>query len=352
MPIILINPTNITPDLSPFLDKYLACSDTMINFKTCIDDNNWISLTHPLLRVDAPEAAIFVLKSLKNLPEGSTGKIVEPIGELKKINDVWTFLLTSSTPKVIKIFTKPSYSLKKISSEARRTTEFSSKLTASPAFFQEKSGAIIMDWAGTIDLFKFYHQHKPLPLQQILTIMRNICLDVDNLHHRGAIHRDIKLENIMIDPDNLEVTLIDFTFTRTLAKPHKKICRKGSLYYCPPESLVSAKSTGLSYEEERYAVGICFAFLCGEQSISGFGMNVYACFERTKKEEFQGLFHNYPIISQTIQTAISNLIKNLTRFNASKRISFTEAIAEINRISDMLPENQHTTSGYGFCNLL
>ncbi|XP_016375610.1 serine/threonine-protein kinase pim-2-like [Sinocyclocheilus rhinocerous] len=56
----------------------------------------------------------------------------------------------------------------------------------------------------------------------------NICCE------RGVFHRDIKLENLLVNPDTLEVKLIDFG-CGTLMKDSAYMAFNGTEMFCPPE---------------------------------------------------------------------------------------------------------------------
>lgn len=61
---------------------------------------------------------------------------------------------------------------------------------------------------------------------------------VSYLHQRNICHRDIKLENIIIDPDTKIIKLIDFGFAVYSTKPLKLYC--GTPSYMAPE-IISKK---------------------------------------------------------------------------------------------------------------
>ncbi len=50
-----------------------------------------------------------------------------------------------------------------------------------------------------------------------MDIIRNVLSALEYIHNMGIIHRDIKPENILIEK-NLNIKLIDFGFSRFLAK--------------------------------------------------------------------------------------------------------------------------------------
>lgn len=65
--------------------------------------------------------------------------------------------------------------------------------------------------------------------------MINVARAILKCHEKGVIHRDIKMENIMVAED-LSVKVIDFGYGRVLADPSDLLDRYcGTPYYMPPE---------------------------------------------------------------------------------------------------------------------
>ena len=70
-----------------------------------------------------------------------------------------------------------------------------------------------------LPLLRIIKQSK-LALPQIRFIMLQICEAIAYLHAKNIMHKDMKPENVMIDPLTLQVKVIDYGF----AKIHEGEC--------------------------------------------------------------------------------------------------------------------------------
>ncbi|WFC99034.1 hypothetical protein MYAM1_001769 [Malassezia yamatoensis] len=88
-----------------------------------------------------------------------------------------------------------------------------------------------------------------------------LCLAVAYIHGRGIVHRDLKLENILLDADN-RIKLSDFGFTREY-EPHQFLrTRCGTTAYAAPEMLSGSRYLGP--EVDIWSLGvILYVLLCG-----------------------------------------------------------------------------------------
>jgi len=85
------------------------------------------------------------------------------------------------------------------------------------------------------DLYQYLFDGNGLDFNTIVTVLKQLVSALLFLHKNGIAHRDVKLENILIDPSSLEVKLCDFGFATHFAQGERldKYC--GSPYSVAPE---------------------------------------------------------------------------------------------------------------------
>nr|XP_021324373.1 MAP/microtubule affinity-regulating kinase 3 [Danio rerio] len=86
-----------------------------------------------------------------------------------------------------------------------------------------------------VDLSNFLEDHKGIVAEDVLRkIMFQATIAADTCLKRGVFHRDIKLENLLINPETLEVKLTDFG-CGALFNENGYTEFWGTPQYCPPE---------------------------------------------------------------------------------------------------------------------
>ncbi|XP_042573509.1 serine/threonine-protein kinase pim-1-like [Cyprinus carpio] len=92
-------------------------------------------------------------------------------------------------------------------------------------------------------------------------VMQQVIEAADKCCSRGVLHRDIKLENLLVNTDTLDVTLIDFGCGDLLHEmPYNTF--SGTRKYCPPEYLETGKYNGR--QATVFSLGVVlYTLVCG-----------------------------------------------------------------------------------------
>ena len=122
---------------------------------------------------------------------------------------------------------------------------------------------------------------RPFSEEIVQYLMKQIVSGLKYIHNKGVVHRDLKLDNIMIkfydqnDKTNLnmmkgKIKLIDFGFSTYLQKGQLTYSAIGTKLYCDPlilkkfEQNKSAKSKGYNKEVDIWSLGtLCYKMLIG-----------------------------------------------------------------------------------------
>jgi serine/threonine protein kinase len=82
-----------------------------------------------------------------------------------------------------------------------------------------------------------HHQKSkvPLPLLHVKLYMYQLCRALAHIHALGICHRDIKPQNLLVDPRNHQLKLCDFGSAKALVKGEPNVSYICSRYYRAPE---------------------------------------------------------------------------------------------------------------------
>jgi serine/threonine protein kinase len=117
---------------------------------------------------------------------------------------------------------------------------------------------ITMEYAEGTSLAELLKKRGRLPVGVALTIGKQLCRALEVAHEAGVVHRDIKPQNLMIDPGGF-LKVMDFGIAR-LAEGHRPseagLTRQGMMIgtpeYMSPEQLLAGEVDGRA---DLYAVG-------------------------------------------------------------------------------------------------
>ncbi|KAK1138894.1 hypothetical protein N8T08_001683 [Aspergillus melleus] len=127
----------------------------------------------------------------------------------------------------------------------------------------EKLVWLVLEYCPGDELYNYLLRHGPLPVDKVKKIFTQLVGAVAYVHSKSCVHRDLKLENILLDKHE-NVKLCDFGFTREYegkASYLQTFC--GTICYSAPEMLKGEKYAGEKVDVWSLGI-ILYALLAGE----------------------------------------------------------------------------------------
>lgn len=111
----------------------------------------------------------------------------------------------------------------------------------------------------------FIKKKQSMPLQHVKLYIYQICRSLSYIHSLGICHRDIKPQNVLINPTTHELKLCDFGSAKILVEGESNVSYICSRYYRAPELLFGA--TEYTGSIDTWSTGCVFAELLLSQPI-------------------------------------------------------------------------------------
>jgi 5'-AMP-activated protein kinase, catalytic alpha subunit len=121
---------------------------------------------------------------------------------------------------------------------------------------------IIMEYCAGGSLLDYVREKRKLSENEACLLFQQLLAALQHCHGRGVVHRDIKLENILLDGDHSGVKLIDFGLCGYYVPDKPLRCHCGSPSYAAPE--IVARKDYLAGPVDVWSAGVVlFAMLAG-----------------------------------------------------------------------------------------
>ncbi len=168
--------------------------------------------------------------------------------------------------------------------------------------YEDEARVFLVFEHKSCDLYTFIRKNRPLSEETIRVIFKQIVDAVEFCHNNKVAHRDLKIENVLVDEHSLEVSLCDFGFATRFEtdKPLAKWC--GSPHTVAPEIILRQPYNPVAVD--TWALGsILYALLCGSFPFQA----------KSFKEIFQrttvGMVHPFPnFVSQSARDLVTRIL--------------------------------------------
>ena len=158
--------------------------------------------------------------------------------------------------------------LRRFKNEARSagTLSHPNIVTIYDAGEQEGIFYIAMEYIEGQTLHDLLSQHRSLPVEKVIEIVRQVCAGLDYAHAHGVIHRDINPANIMLAA-HVVVKVMDFGIAKTGGTMTATGQVLGTPNYMSPEQVKGKTIDGRS---DLFGVGVLlYEMLTGEKPFDG-----------------------------------------------------------------------------------
>ncbi|XP_037679637.1 serine/threonine-protein kinase MARK2-like [Choloepus didactylus] len=171
----------------------------------------------------------------------------------------------------------------------------------------EKALCIVMEYASGGELFEHLVVHGSMTEKEARDKFRQIVSAVQYCHQKYVVHRDLKLENLLLDAD-MNIKISDFGFSNELRFGEKLHTFCGSPPYAAPELFQGQEYDGQAVDVWSLGV-ILYTMVTG--SLPFVGEDLKELRERVLRGEYNIPFH--------VSMECENLLRKCLVLNSSKR---------------------------------
>ena len=174
---------------------------------------------------------------------------------------------------------------------------------------------MILELCAGGELYDYIIERGKLSESEARSMFGQICLGVAYIHDQGIVHRDLKLENILLD-EHHNIKLSDFGFTREYQGHQLLQTKCGTIAYSAPEVLAGMRYVGP--EIDVWSMGIIlYVLLCG-----------YLPFDDENDFMMQWkIMHEEADIPATLSDEARDLLASMLQKDGSRRLTIREILS-------------------------
>lgn len=174
---------------------------------------------------------------------------------------------------------------------------------------------LVLEYIPERDCAKYFKHNLPTK-QQIKSILQQLVGVLEYIHNKGIVHRDIKLENILID-QKMQIKLIDFGLCAIKSDPYEMLeGTVGTVRYTAPELLLGRYNESV----DIWGLGIIFfLLLTGKYPFNG--SKKESIFARIKEKTIHYSYYN-------IEKKERLLLRKLLAKDPAERIEIEEILSQ------------------------
>ncbi|KAG0909807.1 hypothetical protein G6F57_008509 [Rhizopus arrhizus] len=174
---------------------------------------------------------------------------------------------------------------------------------------------ILMDYVSGGQLLHYIVKRQRLSDRRTRLFSRQIASALDYLHRNSIVHRDLKIENIMIDKSGRQIKIIDFGLSNLFCPERLLTTYCGSLYFAAPELLKANPYHGP--EIDIWSLGVVI-FVMATGAVPFDDKSMPGLHEKIKKGHV-----NYP---SHLSEDCKDLLSKIFITDPAKRIIMTDII--------------------------
>ena len=174
---------------------------------------------------------------------------------------------------------------------------------------------MVLEYCSGHELYEHLLQERRLSLEESKKLFSQIASAVYYAHELKCVHRDLKLENILLD-GNGHAKLTDFGFTREMATRSQLETICGTTVYMAPELIDRKNYDG--FKTDIWSLGIILYTM----------INGYMPFDEDDENETKlKIVNEEPVLTQEwLSEDVEDLIKGMLRKDPNQRITMEEIL--------------------------